>query len=185
MLQKNVPAFQSALGCCFCTSLCGLRQLPLGPCLVCTSPSFFFFPYSRKTQSTFSWILLTQPFMQASKLSFLCQGIMVKLSGFFKNIPIETELGTTAGMDGLETWPRFGRQLLRMRSCVVSSSCSCPMSLQKHSTTISGPKAKNAPFNRNWLHQFYLKSQSLLHKQNPKSSGKYAFPSSVLLFFQQ
>lgn len=75
---------------------------------------------------------------------------------------------------------------------VVGSACSCPTSLQKHSGTISGPKAKNAPFSRNWLHQFYLKSQSLLHKQNPKSSGNvcflvvsfYSFSSKIHIYYR-
>lgn len=48
-------------------------------------------------------------------------------------------------------------------------------SLQKHGGTISSPKAKNAPFKMNWLHQFYLKVESLLHRQNPKSAGNVFF----------
>lgn len=56
-------------------------------------------------------------------------------------------------------------------------------SLQKYGSTSTGVKAENAPFKINWLHQFFHKPQSLLHKQNPKSAGKVFF--RVLLFFQQ
>lgn len=55
--------------------LCGLLLLALGHCLPC-APSCFFSLCIRTTQSTLFWILLTPPWVQVSKPSYLCQGIM-------------------------------------------------------------------------------------------------------------
>lgn len=85
VLQKNVPAFQSA-------SLCGLRQLALNPCLTCAPvPPFSFFLAVGKPKAHLPGCYWHQHSCIASELSYLCQGIMEWLSSFFKNIPAETE----------------------------------------------------------------------------------------------
>lgn len=90
-----------------------------------------------------------------------------------------------AGMDELETWLFFRRQLLQMQFCVVSSLCSCLTSLQKHCGTVSGPKAKEHTFQQKLVASILSQITEFVTQTKPKGIRKCAFPSSVLLFFQQ
>lgn len=183
VMQKNVPAFPSA-------SFCGLRQLALSPCLTCAPvPPFSFFLAVGKPKAHFPgcyWHLHScMPLSSLSSAKALWNSCLVS-SRIYQQKQKHRRRGRAWDVAMLwETADSRCGWALRHGcavgdSCadavlVVSSSGSRLTSLQKHCGTVSGPKAKNAPFNRNWLHQFYLRSQSLLHKQNPKSSGNVLF----------
>lgn len=70
-----------------------------------------------------------------------------------------------------------------MQFCVVSSLCSCLTSLQKHCDTVSGPKAKNTLSTETGC--ILSQITEFVTQTKPKGIRKCAFPSSVLLFFQQ
>lgn len=75
MLQRNMPAFKSALSCCFCTSLCGLSQLPRGPCLTCApAPPFSFFLTVGKPKAHFPGSCWHNPLCKPLSSLNLCPG---------------------------------------------------------------------------------------------------------------
>lgn len=151
----------------------GSDSWPLSPCLTC-APVPPFFLVVGKPKAHFlgsywhhhSWM----PLSSLTTAKALWNSCLVS-SGLYQ----QKQPGTIGRYGWAWDMAVLQETVAADQSCVVSSSCSCLTSLQKHCGTVSDPKAKNAPFNGKWLHQFYLKSQSLLRKQNPKSSGSVLF----------
>lgn len=159
---------------------------------LCTSPSFSFFFVAGKPKAHFPgsyWHHHScMPLSSLTSAKALWNSCLVS-----SRIWQQKQLGTIGRYGWAWDMAVLQETAAADHSCVVSSSCSCLMSLQKHYGTVGDPKAKNAPFNRKWSHQFYLKTQSLLHKGNPKSSGNvlflvvsfYSFSSKIHVILQR